>query len=212
METQELITVIRTDRFNLGFMGRSGSRTMMSDILGAFKPRMHGDIMRTVDSFNDIELLQKQKLNLMQPIPHILVLRNPIDRARAGSRICFHPDYHGRPFLHLINYDIVTHIIKFEEINEYFDGRLGVMPEDMKSKFDEESFENRKQYLQEHADNFTDELYDWNIEDYDFTDEMNLYHKFLEKPVMDPETFKNLRKQILYVNCRNDKGLRIWDM
>ena len=133
METQQrqkdAITLIRTDKFNIGFMGRSGSRTIMQDIVG--RSYAHDPLLSSFSNFNDKQILEEQG-----SIPHILVLRDPVERAASGSLLALYPEYHGNPFLHLIDFDVVTHILRFEDLGEYFSSHKGFVTAEEKKEFD----------------------------------------------------------------------------
>ena len=207
-------TVIKTDKFNLGFMGRSGSRTIMGDLLGDLE--FWPNIIVSFDEFNCSD----------GKVPNILVLRDPVERAVSGSRLGLHPDYHGLPFLHLIDFDVVTHIIRFEELNDYFNGHHGFLPPDFKKEFEKFDFDKKNLaikslmnkipeassedgLLRNAADasvyhsiaRWVRSTLDWNYLDVSFSEENNLYKKFLEqKPRMKPSIFKELKKHKVVQN------------
>jgi hypothetical protein len=124
------ITAIRTDKFIIGFMGRTGSRTIMSDILGG--TCSHAALFESFSDFNNRDY-QKD----LGSIPHILVLRDPVERAASGQRLGLHPEYHGHPFLSNIDFDTITHIIRFEDLPLYFDSHEGFISDSDKSKLDQ---------------------------------------------------------------------------
>ena len=144
METQQrqkdAITLIRTDKFNIGFMGRSGSRTIMQDIVG--RSYAHDPLLSSFSNFNDKQILEEQGL-----IPHILVLRDPVERATSGSLLALYPEYHGNPFLHLIDFDVVTHILRFEDLGEYFSSHKGFVTAEEKKEFDVDSFDLKQKAI-----------------------------------------------------------------
>lgn len=195
MEPQQ-ICVIRTDQFNLGFMGRSSSRSLITEFLdGGWGG--HGIFMTTFDDFNDGKKLHRQCLNVRKKLPHILVLRNPIDRFKSAQKMILtsmggnstseqFASFHYRPFLHNVNFDLISHIIKFERIGEYLSNHLGGVGKN-KNKSD--------------------------MGNVDFTNEMRLYDKFLTKDELDPEEFKQKISLVNYINCKNTKHrYRKWDM
>ena len=62
----------------------------------------------------------------------ILVLRDPIERAKSGSRVGYTPLYHGAPVLDKINLDSVDYIIDFNKLQQYVtDTHLGANDPDL---------------------------------------------------------------------------------
>ena len=205
------IAVIRTDRFNIAMMGRSGSRSFMMDLAGKID---HYEIFAEINSFNSKDLLLKQRLNAMSFIPHILVLRNPIERAKSGSSVNLSRDYHGYPFLHCIDFDIVTHIIKFEQIGRYVETHEGKFD----YRFSSFSRKEKNEFFENTMDKHTvDTLRDiWDISDIPdeiMKREMELYEKFLTKPIYNYEDYKIGKQNLQYINFRGVKGIRYkkWD-
>ena len=181
------IAVIRTDRFNIAMMGRSGSRSFMMDLARKIN---HSEIFTEISSFNRKDLLLKQRQNARSFIPHILVLRNPIERAKSGSSLNLPLDYHGYPFLHCIDFDIVTHIIKFEQIGRYVKTHVGRAEDALRGVWD--------------ISDIPDEI---------MKREMELYEKFLTKPIYNYEDYKIGKQNLQYINFRGVKGIRYkkWD-
>lgn len=150
------VTLIATKFFDIAFMGRSGSRSILYDVARkdswtTSTPRK--EFMKTWLDLNVKNLLR----------PKILVLRNPIDRAKSAIRNNLEPEYHTEPFLHYINSDVITHIIKFEELPKYVNAKFGLT--DCKDS-------------------------DVDVSEYDFEHEMILYDMMLQKPVYPAELFK----------------------
>lgn len=150
------ICYIQTKLFDIGMMGRSGSRSVLYEVtkLDSWtneKPRKN--YMKTWLEFNE-----------KSTVPKILVLRNPIERAKAGLRHDLETDHHVEPFLHYIDIEVVTHIIKFEDIDNYVRAKFGVT-------------DNKET--------------DVDISEYDFENEMKLYNMFLEKPVYPADLFRD---------------------
>src|SRR6056300_267948 len=105
------MVIIRTDRFNIGVMGRSGSRSIIADIYRLpFDPVDHLKLMSDIENFNNKEILKKQTNNLKDFVHNVLVLRDPKERARSGIRMKLPANFHGAPFLHKIDIEAVTHI------------------------------------------------------------------------------------------------------
>jgi hypothetical protein len=199
------IAVIRTDRFNIAMMGRSGSRSFMQDLAGK---QDHYEIVTKISSFNREDLLLKQKLNSMKFIPNILVLRDPIERAKSGSFIGLNANYHGYPFLHCIDFDMVTHIIRFEDIGKYvephegkFDSLVTFLPQKEKDKLPK----NEEVWKPWDMSEIPEEI---------MQRELELYEKFLTKPIYNYEDYKIEKQNLQYINFRGVEGIRYkkWDM
>jgi len=158
------IAVVSNKYFNLGVMGRCGSRSLLYDLTGKSN---HKIFMQSFEQFNS----DKFDSNLK-----VLVLRHPKERAMSGSRLNLQPKFHGMPFLHLVDYEKITHILKFENLSKYVDVHKG-----------------RNDYI------FTDDMIQynpWDLKDYDYISEIELYEKFLEKPVLSVEQYQLLRDHI----------------
>ena len=175
-------------------MGRSASRSLITEFIDGGGVA-HGKFMTSFDDLNDESKLRRQMVrHTFKLIPHVLVLRNPIERLKSAKKMYLarnvtseqFASFHYRPFLHNINFDLISHIIKFEKIGEYLSNHLGGI---MKSS------EKR------------------DIENVDFTNEMSLYDEFLTKDELDPEDFKQRIKSVNYINCKSIKyRYRTWDM
>lgn len=159
------IAVVHNKYFNLGVMGRSGSRSLLFDLTGISK---HNSFMCSFEKYNENNFIRN---------PNILVLRHPIERAKSGSKLNLQSKFHGMPFLHKVNYEKITHIIKFEDLKDYVKIHKG-----------------KQDYI------FTDDMSQyrpWKLEDFDYDKELNLYKKFLEKPILEVEHYKLLKEQII---------------
>lgn len=159
MKLRPKICYIQTRLFDIGMMGRSGSRSVLYEVakIDSWKDKFpRRPFMKTFLDFNE-------KSN----VPKILLLRNPIERAKASIRnslVGWEADHHIEPFLHYIDIDVVTHIIKFEDIDNYVRAKFGVT--DNKEK-------------------------DVDISEYNFQNEMKLYDMFLEKPIYPADLFRD---------------------
>lgn len=158
------IAVVHNKYFNLGVMGRSGSRSFIFDLTGTSR---HDPFMCSFEKYNDKDFIRN---------PNILVLRHPIERAKSGIKLNLQSKFHGKPFLDKINYENITHIIKFEDIQDYLKIHKG--------KADFIFTDDMNQYRP------------WSLETFDYTEELELYEKFLEKPVLGVEQYKLLKEQI----------------
>ena len=197
MEPQQ-ICVIRTDQINLAFMGRSASRSLMTEFIDGGGVA-HSKFLTSFDDLNDESKLRRQWVrHTFKRIPHVLVLRNPIERFKSAKKMFIAPNatseqfasFHYRPFLHNVNFDLISHIIKFKRIGEYLSNHQGGI---MKSN--DGGSEKR------------------DIENVDFTNEMSLYDKFITKDELDPEDFKQRIKSVNYINRKSIKyRYRTWDM
>jgi len=185
-------TIIRTDKFNLAFMGRSGSRSILVDILSHQRRDAYEEHSQFYWHFyNDPVLLNKQARRYTDSdiFPHILVIRNPLDRKNSARLGNMTPWYHAMPFLHLVNFDLITHIIKFEDLSKYFKEHIGFVNSTTKAQ---QQLTAPDEYLA----------------DVDFDRENNLYNKLIkEKPIMDIESFKWAKNHIKFMNNKNDKGI-----
>lgn len=192
-------------------MGRSASRNIARKICGnqLSTENCHLPFMRTFDEYNSIV-----------DTPKILMLRNPIERAISASTLCYNPVFHGSPFLHKIDFDSVTHIIKFEEIDSYLGENC--CPE----KIDEDivktlDLNGKISYYvakwneydgvgagdPERAEELKERmLTPWSLDDYDYTEEINLYKKFIDnKPTISPKLFNRFANDYNYIDARNIK-------
>ena len=237
-----MITTIRTDLFNISMMGRSGSRSFIDDLVREStyayytdtkkfgKKIKHEPFLNSFANFNNKQILSRQKLNKMKIFPNVLVLRDPKERAIAGSNLRLNMEWHGYPFLHKIDFEIVTNIIKFEDIGNYVDTHIG-LGENIKNNLQK----TKEEILEEHERElkfFREENYShdplanhlktnvlreiWNISDIPeklMENEYKLYEKFLSKPIFDPEDYKSCKRQINYINCKGVSGTRYktWD-
>lgn len=186
----EQILQIRTDRFNIGIMGRSGSRSFISDIVGLYA--YHVDFNTQMEDFNNKEIIETQTRNLNSFFYNVLVLRDPKERARSGCRLKLPAEFHGAPFLHKIDIESITHIIKFEEIKKYLTIHRGGT--------EEIPWDNNQWSLNDYSDD-------------EWTEEYRLYNILLQKPILEPSVYKKLKTQIKYVNCKDVPGMRYktWD-
>jgi len=195
---------IRTDYFSIGVMGRSASRSIARYICGDLTAEeCHGPFMRTFDVFNSI-----------RGVPNILVLRNPLERAKSGSLLSYNKYFHGEPFLSNIDYNAVTHILPFENVEDYIGGDHNIekpLEEVWKTMTIEQKLEY---YLKkwndigdtEYANHDGNEVRDriinpWSIDEYDFTEEMELYDEFRKKPILDVEDFKRYVDNYTYIDA-----------
>ena len=185
----DTMVIIRTDRFNIGVMGRSGSRSIINDIYG--RSVDHVKIMSDIENFNNKEILKKQTNNLKDFVHNVLVLRDPKERARSGIRVELPANFHGAPFLHKIDIEAVTHIIKFEDFRKYFTIHLGKI-------------------------GLPTGKCQWDLNDYsddDWAEEYRLYKILLQKPILKPFEYTIMKGQIEYINCKGIPGKRYktWD-
>jgi len=200
---------IRTEYFSIGVMGRSASRSIARYICGDLTAEeCHGPFMRTFDEFNSIS-----------GVPNILVLRNPLERAKSGSLLSYNKYFHGAPFLSKIDYNAVSHILPFENIKDYIGSDNDIekpVDEDLKKLTIEQKLEYyQKQWIEidgvtEYADHDGDEVRDrilnpWSVDEYDYTEEMGLYHEFLKKPVIGVDEFQKYVGLYDYLDALNFK-------
>jgi hypothetical protein len=177
------ISYILTDRFLLLCHGRTASRSFFSDILGR---EYEQDLSNTISVQSIFKSLNHLELKARVKIPRILLLREPIDRAKSGIRMGYWPLGHGAPFLYTLDIEKIDYIIPFEETHQYTNTRLGTKEADV----------SKKDFI-------------WSIDDYDFTKELEIYEKIRKTvPVLDPEKWNSMVRQITECNLPNEKGLR----
>ena len=198
MDKGEEIAVVETDEFTIGFMGRTGGRSIMRHVAPEYAPFLkanagkarpslitgHAFAMRTFEYFNS-------KID----VPKILVLRDPVERAIAGSKTMLYPEYHGAPYLHNIDTDSIDYIIRFDRISEYVDFHrrednipYGTPPE-MYKRYTKASLI----LARDNSPSIDVDYYikDWNVEDYEYTGEINLYNNILNsKPELAPDIWR----------------------
>tara|TARA_A200000159_G_scaffold19712_1_gene16290 strand:- start:1475 stop:2272 length:798 start_codon:yes stop_codon:yes gene_type:complete len=216
MDPQEIgdIDLIRTDKFNIGFMGRSGSRTIMKDIVG--RAYAHYPLLASFSNFNDKQILEEQG-----SIPHILVLRDPVERAASGSLLALYPEYHGHPFLHLIDFDVVTHIIRFEDLGEYFSSHEGFVTEEQKKDFDVDSFDAKEKVIDSERKRIFQEIVGMTPRER-YLNVSDIFYRRVELPELSPkneedpdsitfEEAQNLREAAEKIGTLPPRNTNCWD-
>jgi hypothetical protein len=233
---EQLIDHVKTDTFSIGTFGRSGSRSIVDFLCGyyremvwpAWRVRYLYDfdtieesekdiIIRSYDDPNDkhfIELLRKplsthhwhsaedmSSFNnhnsfLNNVGPKILTLRDPLERAKSGQEKNYHPTFHGAPILNSIDLETVDYILPFDIINEYLLGLNLGSPDD-------QPFGNM--YMK------------WNLEDYSYDQETDLYNELMEKKEVLPlDLWKSLVRNFNEINipCKNQsvRYKKKWDL
>lgn len=202
------IAVIKTDKFAIGFMGRTGGRSIIRQLAPKFHPHFRPDAGKALPSaqtghawaFNTYEYF-----NSIVDVPKILVHRDPVDRAVAGSKTMLYPDYHGAPYLHNIDINSIDYIIKFDRISEYVNYHrredsipYGTPPDEYKRAWKATLSISREQQPSLNVDVYLEE---WDVEDYDFADEINLYNTILNsKQELAPELWREWCSNYTLVN------------
>lgn len=153
-------------------------------------------------SQNEIDSYNKY---VFKSTPKILVLRNPVERAKSGSFLKLHPDFHGEPVLSLIDMTTVDYVIDFNQLSEYTGNlKIGNL------KTDEESmlFINAELAKLEN-------LVDWNQSDYDYDLDLEIYHNALDTLEHLPvDMWKHLVRNVNYLNVPTrlpNKRFKKWD-
>lgn len=128
--------------------------------------------------------------------PKILIVRDPLERAKSGQEKTYEPVFHGAPVLNSIDIDTVDYILPFEKLNDYV---LGI-----------------------HIGNPNDKPFlgmqqNWKLEDYNFDEETDTYNDILQnKEVLPINLWKKLVRTLSEVNIPNmnpkTRYKKKWDM
>lgn len=103
------ITVVETEKYAFGCMGRCGSTTMLK--------RSKKERIRCSKSFEYWNELDKEKY---------IILRNPITRWYSAENSGMGIDkYHALPYMHMIDWGKVAGIIPFEHFSDYISRTKG---------------------------------------------------------------------------------------
>ena len=131
--------------------------------------------------------------------PKILVLRDPIERAKSGSSLGLEKNFHGAPVLSYIDFDSVDYIIDFNKLNEYTNYlRVGSHDEDKKI-IDHIVENNLIPADPKHRLGWMNDI--WNHEDFDYITDIELYNNALEKKEQLPlDLWKSLVRNIGKIN------------
>lgn len=235
MLEQQLIDHIKTDTFSIGSFGRSGSRTIVDFICGYYREMVWpahrirylydldnispGEKTVMLDSFDNIsqkhflEVLKKplathhwysvesipnfnnHNNHLNNTGPKILIVRDPLERAKSGQGKNYEPVFHGAPVLTGIDLDNLDYILPFEKLDQYVLGTHLGNPNDIP---------------------FADMRQEWELEDYNYDEEMNTYNKILEKEVLPLDLWRKIVRTFSEVNIPTmDQKIRYkkkWDM
>lgn len=143
----------------------------------------------------------------------ILVLRNPIERAKSGQSKSFSAHFHGAPALHKVNFDKVDYIIDFNKLSDYTpETHLGKIDVDVSP--DSEFIESLKGYS--YPENLSDIYESWEVEDYNYEEDIEIYNNVLEtKEHLPVDLWKNLVRNHNEINIpttMHGKRYKKWDM
>jgi hypothetical protein len=210
-----MLCVIRTDMMNVAMVGRVGSRSITTKIIGEhvedeidflhnYTPKV------SFDQFNNYETLFAQMKNAAKPIPNVLVLRDPYERAESGSSCQLSSIQHGRPYLHNINIEQISHVIHFKDLSNYVDSRVGT----------ESDYLLRNSTLEQKLSAFPEYHFmfeDWSKDDYtkeQWDEEYRFYEQLKLKEVLTPEMFRSKLADSRQINIKKIAGMRYraWDM
>lgn len=217
------IDYIETDQYSLGILGRSGTRSFANYIsryyydyvweqhrnlqLGKENPELmfpthHPYTWIPMEDFNACNEL------VMADQPRIVVLRDPIERARSGSRVHYEPEFHGAPALTHINWDYIDYIIPFEDIELYLgktrwsnmDYGLVSLEATMEEKSTLET-SRAAFYMDLQVPHYEKIIQKWSIEDYDYTDEIDCYLNVIKtKKQLPPTKWYQMVKDTTWCN------------
>jgi len=161
------------------------------------EPSHHQYSVTDIDTFNSIP-------------NKIMVVRDPIDRAKSGIAVNFNPDFHGKPTLQYIDWDMIDYIIPFEDIsNKYLNGfnhNVGITHEA------ESSVVKEVDRVMSESDPKQEGVYwtTWSLDDFDFTREIETYNLVLKtKEKLPPSLWIELLSKVTACNIPS-KHLLKW--
>lgn len=235
MLKEQLIDHIKTDTFSVGSFGRSGSRTIVDFICGYYREMVwpahrlrylydldvidskeRAIILDGFDGEHHKQFLEVVKKPLSthhwyssEPIhsfnvhntylnnigPKFLIVRDPLERAKSGQQKNYEPVFHGAPVLHSIDINTIDYIIPFDKLNDYVLGVHIGNPND-------------RPFAEMHQE--------WNLEDYNYEEEMDVYNKLLDIEVLPVSLWKKVVRTFSEVNIpTTNQKIRFkkkWDM
>jgi hypothetical protein len=213
---------IETDTFHLGILGRSGTRSIANFLTryyhdyyweSFYAKYFYSENMNDYLSFVDDEILKDfvlngpdthhifsrdtiENFNKPKVTKKIVVLRDPLQRAKSGSRVSFEPTFHGMPILSQIDFDSVDYIIDFNEINYY----INLTNVDRNMNPTEENMIARM-YAERNPETYGSQLKEWKLENYDYREEVSVYNKLMEtKEKLPFDVWKQLVRSMSYCN------------
>ena len=204
-----IIDHIKTDLFSLGCFGRSGSRSIADVLTNYYTDKIfsqhnfvshHYHSMSDVDKFNSFS-------NRYQSCPKIFIMRNPLERAKSGSSVRLEQAFHGMPALYTIDFDRIDYIIDFNSINDYTAGiKLGD-----KSEVDS-ILEFLSMTTEKTVFNMETMVVNWDHNDYDYTQEDDIYLKVLDsKEKLPLDLWELFVNNYTKINIPSS-GKILWDM
>jgi hypothetical protein len=160
-------------------------------------------------SMNDTEDYNNYK---NKKTPKILVLRDPLERAKSGATVKLEQAFHGMPTLFSIDFDSVDYVIDFNRINDYTNGLKLGDASDIKLTID-----ILKNTSDSEMYNFETMLIDWDPSDYDYEKDNEIYNDALEtKEHLPVDLWKSLVRNIVEINLPtkidNIRYKKKWDM
>lgn len=204
-----MIDCIETDQFTLGILGRSGTRSYANYITRyyfdyTFELVKDVHLGRAIEEKPSIfhhlySAITPEEFNKIDN--KIMVVRDPIERAKSGIRVQYEPVFHGSPMLVNIDWDKVDYIIPFEETNKYLNGHAA-------GKFaspEQEKLVSRITW-NSGIHKFDEQIHEWSMEDYDYTEEINTYNKIMkEKTKLPLELWIEYLRNVKYCNIPSKK-------
>ena len=217
-----MIDCIETNTYSLGILGRSASRSFANYISRYYfdyvweqyrnvqldventdlkYPSHHPYTWITVDDFNDCNAL------VYDP-PTIMVVRDPIDRARSGSGVNYEPVFHGAPILTEIDWDGIDYIIPFEDLELYIGqtqwsntDNMTINPRSSKEERYAKESDRGSFYQALGIKPYANIIKEWEVEDYDYDAEIKCYENVLHnKKQLPPELWKSLVRDTVWCN------------
>jgi len=177
------------DEFNTVLRSFAADKHLQKIIAeGFFTHHLHS--FQNIDEFNNTEKKIK-----------ILVLRDPIERAKSGSRVAYSPNFHGAPVLHKVDFESVDYIIDFNKLSYYTPNtHRGAFDPDLRpnSKFRKELDKQSNQKLNE---TLLNAITPWETEEYSYDEEIEIYNNAIKtKTELPIDVWKKLVRNYYTVN------------
>ena len=175
-----MIDCIETDQFTLGILGRSGTRSFVNyitryyfDYVWENRKQTHLGLSpkpedRPLPSHHPYSAIDIEDFNVIDN--KIMVVRDPIARAKSGIRVSYEPRFHGSPVLQYIDWDKIEYIIDFNEVDLYLGGS-----EIYKGISSEEENITGKYLTTVGLEQYETLIQEWSLDDFDYTEEISTY-------------------------------------
>jgi len=206
-----MIDCIETDQFTLGILGRSGTRSY-ANYITRFYSDYFWEAMRNVHlgiiSVEDIEhefshhyysTVGIEEFNQIDN--KIMVIRDPIERAKSGIRVMYEPTFHGSPILQYIDWDKIDYVIDFNETDLYLGGS-GVA----RKLPIEDEISLGKQAFKLGGYEYESRIQKWSLDDFDYTEEIITYERVMnDKPRLPLDLWIEYLKNVTCCNIPSKK-------